>query len=89
MENLLLSALSLVLAYFLGAIPTGYWCGKMLKGIDIREHGSKNMGATNVLRVLGKGPGIAVLLIDIVKGIVPVAVIAGAMGVDEDRKSVV
>lgn len=74
MDNMLPIAASLALAYLLGAIPTGYWAGKLLKGIDIRQHGSKNMGATNVLRVLGKGPGLCVLLIDIAKGIVPVAV---------------
>jgi glycerol-3-phosphate acyltransferase PlsY len=50
----------------------GYLAGKMLKGIDIREHGSRNVGATNVLRVIGKGPGIAVYLLDAVKGLLPV-----------------
>lgn len=61
-------ALVLVVSYLLGSIPTGYWLGKLLKGIDIREHGSKSTGATNVLRTVGKGPAIAVLLIDILKG---------------------
>ena len=83
METLLLTVLSLGIAYFLGAIPTGYWCGKWLKGIDIREHGSKNMGATNVFRVLGKGPGVAVLIIDILKGIIPVTVITDALGLND------
>jgi glycerol-3-phosphate acyltransferase PlsY len=59
-------------AYLLGALPTGYWAGKLLKGIDIREHGSRSTGATNVLRTLGKGPAIAVLLIDILKGAVAI-----------------
>lgn len=59
-------------AYLCGALPTGYWAGKLLKGIDIREHGSKSTGATNVLRTLGKGPAIAVLLIDILKGAVAI-----------------
>lgn len=58
----------LLVAYLLGSIPTGYWAGKLLKGIDIREHGSKSTGATNVLRTLGKGPALAVLLIDVFKG---------------------
>lgn len=58
----------LLVAYLLGSIPTGYWTGKLLKGIDIREHGSKSTGATNVLRTLGKGPALAVLLIDVFKG---------------------
>jgi glycerol-3-phosphate acyltransferase PlsY len=60
--------LVLVVAYLFGSIPTGYWAGLLLKGIDIREHGSKSTGATNVLRTLGKGPAIVVLLIDILKG---------------------
>jgi len=83
MENPLLVVLNLALAYLLGAIPTGYWCGKMLKGIDIREHGSKNMGATNVLRVLGKGPGSAVLAIDILKGVIPVTLFANVLGLND------
>jgi glycerol-3-phosphate acyltransferase PlsY len=62
------AVLTLVFAYLLGAIPTGYWTGLLLKGIDIREHGSKSTGATNVLRTLGKGPAIGVLAIDILKG---------------------
>ncbi len=65
---LLLNGLLLLLAYGLGSIPTGYWAGKILKGIDIREHGSKSTGATNVLRTLGKGPALTVLLVDIAKG---------------------
>jgi len=55
-------------AYMIGSFPTGYLAGRLLKGIDIREHGSGSTGATNVLRVLGKGPGAAVLIIDILKG---------------------
>nr|WP_290227372.1 glycerol-3-phosphate 1-O-acyltransferase PlsY [Trichocoleus desertorum] len=63
------NAVLLVVAYFLGSIPPGYLAGQLLKGIDIREHGSGSTGATNVLRTLGKGPAIAVLLIDILKGV--------------------
>lgn len=55
----------------LGSIPTGYLWAKA-KGIDIRTVGSGNIGATNVMRILGKGPGVAVLLIDALKGFVPV-----------------
>ncbi|WP_447014842.1 glycerol-3-phosphate 1-O-acyltransferase PlsY [Rhizobium sp. KDH_Rht_773_N] len=58
----------LLIAYLLGSIPTGYIAGKTLRGIDIREHGSKSTGATNVLRTLGKGPALCVLVIDILKG---------------------
>lgn len=57
-----------VIAYLLGSTPSGYWVGKLLRGIDIREHGSKSTGATNVLRVLGKWPALIVLLVDVAKG---------------------
>lgn len=56
-----------IFGYLLGSIPTGYLVAKA-RGIDIRTVGSKNMGATNVFRTLGKGPGIFVLLIDALKG---------------------
>jgi glycerol-3-phosphate acyltransferase PlsY len=62
----------IIVAYFVGSIPTGYWLGKYWKGIDIRQHGSGNVGATNVLRVLGKGPGVFTLLMDVLKGAIPV-----------------
>jgi glycerol-3-phosphate acyltransferase PlsY len=62
------SILALAIAYVLGSLPTGYLAGQWLKGIDIREHGSGSTGATNVLRTLGKGPGLVVLLIDMLKG---------------------
>jgi glycerol-3-phosphate acyltransferase PlsY len=55
-------------AYLLGSIPTGYLAGRYLEGIDIREHGSGSTGATNVLRTLGKTAGIAVLIVDALKG---------------------
>jgi glycerol-3-phosphate acyltransferase PlsY len=59
-------------AYLCGSVPTGYWLGKLLKGIDIREHGSRSTGATNVLRTLGKLPATAALLIDLMKGVAAV-----------------
>ena len=67
--TLLLAAIgSIIIAYLLRSIPTGYLAGKVLRGIDIREHGSRSTGATNVLRTLGKGPAAVVLAIDIAKG---------------------
>ncbi len=63
----------LVVAYLLGSTPTGYLAGKLLKGIDIREHGSKSTGATNVLRTLGAGPALVVLLVDLLKGVAAIA----------------
>lgn len=56
----------------IGAIPTGYWLGRALRGVDIRQHGSGNLGATNVFRVLGAGPGAITLAVDILKGAVAV-----------------
>ena len=58
----------LAIAYLFGSTPTGYLAGKLLRGIDIREHGSKSTGATNVLRTLGKRPALVVLLVDVLKG---------------------
>jgi len=63
------SAAGLAIAYLLGSTPTGYLAGKLLKGIDIREHGSRSIGATNVLRTLGKWPALAVLSVDVLKGV--------------------
>jgi glycerol-3-phosphate acyltransferase PlsY len=62
-------------SYVCGSLPFGYWVGKW-KGIDIREHGSGNIGATNVIRVLGKKIGIPVFILDMLKGVLPV-VMAG------------
>lgn len=56
-------------AYLLGSVPTAVWTGRLLHGIDIREHGSGNAGATNVMRVLGVKTGLPVLLIDLLKGL--------------------
>ncbi|WP_315759722.1 glycerol-3-phosphate 1-O-acyltransferase PlsY [Bradyrhizobium sp. SZCCHNRI2007] len=62
------SVIGWVIAYLLGSIPTGYLAGKLLKGIDLREHGSRSTGATNVLRTLGKWPALVVLVADVLKG---------------------
>lgn len=62
----------LAIAYLAGSVPTAVWVGRWFYGIDIREHGSGNAGATNTFRVLGKQAGIPVLLIDALKGWLPV-----------------
>ncbi|MCK9217248.1 MAG: glycerol-3-phosphate 1-O-acyltransferase PlsY [Firmicutes bacterium] len=72
----------IVLAYFLGNFSTSYFIAKLFAGIDIRNHGSGNVGATNTLRVLGKKAGIIVLLGDILKGVI--AVILGKIIAGED-----
>jgi len=63
------SVFGLAMAYLFGSTPTGYLAGKLLKGIDIREHGSRSTGATNVLRTLGTWPALVVLLMDVLKGV--------------------
>ena len=71
-ENLLFPVLTgMVISYIIGSFPTSLLAGKILKGIDIRNHGSGNAGATNVLRILGWKPGLIVILIDILKGWIP------------------
>ncbi len=62
-----------MLAYLIGSIPTSVWIGKRFYNIDVREFGSGNAGATNTFRVLGKKAGIPVLIIDILKGSLAVA----------------
>jgi acyl phosphate:glycerol-3-phosphate acyltransferase len=75
-------ALWLAAAYLLGATPTAYLAGRLARGIDLREHGSRNLGATNVYRVLGWRWAIPVALVDIAKGAVPVALFARWAGMD-------
>ena len=72
---MILIAAGTLVAYLLGSIPTAYIFGKLLKGIDVREHGSGNVGATNTLRAVGKLPALLVFLIDFAKGLVAVKVI--------------
>ncbi|MDX1972564.1 MAG: glycerol-3-phosphate 1-O-acyltransferase PlsY [Candidatus Sumerlaeia bacterium] len=67
------------LAYVVGGIPTGLIIGKVFAGIDLREHGSKNIGFTNALRVLGPKLGIPVLLIDVVKAVLPIVLLPWLM----------
>jgi glycerol-3-phosphate acyltransferase PlsY len=72
---LILNGSLLLIAYLLGSIPTGYWAGQLLQGIDIREQGSGSTGATNVLRTLGTFPAVIVLLVDILKGVGAIALV--------------
>jgi glycerol-3-phosphate acyltransferase PlsY len=74
--------LSVSVGYLSGALPFGYIAGR-LKGIDIRQHGSGNIGATNVIRVLGKGIGIPVFVLDLLKGWLPVWLAAHFWLVDQ------
>lgn len=60
--------IALLAAYLFGSIPTAVWLGQAFYGVDVREYGSGNAGATNTFRVLGAKPGLAVMIIDILKG---------------------
>ena len=66
--NIVNAGLSFCIAYLLGSIPAAVWVGKWFHDVDVREHGSSNAGATNVIRVLGWGTGIPVLIFDLGKG---------------------
>lgn len=68
MNDVIILILCCLGAYLLGSIPSAVWIGKRFHGIDVREHGSGNAGATNTFRVLGKKSGIAVLSADVLKG---------------------
>jgi glycerol-3-phosphate acyltransferase PlsY len=72
------AAAALAASYLVGAIPTSYLAGRLFRGIDLREHGSRNLGATNLYRVLGWRYAIPVGLFDAAKGLVPVLVFAPA-----------
>jgi glycerol-3-phosphate acyltransferase PlsY len=63
--------LTTIIAYLSGSVPSAIWVGRMVRGIDIREHGSGNMGATNVARVLGLPWALLVAFLDIAKGFAP------------------
>lgn len=67
----MITILLMILAYILGSVPNALWIGKVFKGIDIREHGSRNTGSTNAARVLGAKLGILTLILDVSKGLVP------------------
>jgi glycerol-3-phosphate acyltransferase PlsY len=75
-------AFGLVPAYLAGSFPTAYLAGRLLKGIDLRTKGSGNLGATNVYRNLGAGAALVVLLVDALKGALPVYLIPRALQMD-------
>ncbi len=74
------AALIVVASYLAGSIPFGLMIGRFVKGIDIREHGSGNIGATNAGRVLGKKWGLICLLLDALKGLLPVLLLPRLIG---------
>ncbi|MGL5050333.1 MAG: glycerol-3-phosphate 1-O-acyltransferase PlsY [Fusobacteriaceae bacterium] len=70
-----------VISYLFGALPNGVWVGKISKNIDIREYGSKNSGATNAYRILGAKYGILVLILDALKGYLPLLIASSVFGI--------
>lgn len=80
--ELLLIVTGVVISYLIGSMPTALWVGKAFYGLDIREHGSGNSGATNTFRVLGKKAGTAVLLIDVIKGLTAASLVRYLQFVD-------
>lgn len=77
----------LVLGYVLGSFPTSYLVGRM-RGVDLREHGSGNLGATNVYRVLGAGAALPVVFVDVLKGWVPTRLFPGWDGSADTRLAI-
>ncbi len=82
LSNIFITTGIFAIAYLFGSLPTGYLAGKLLQGIDIREHGSGSTGATNVLRTLGKVPGSIVLFIDALKGALAVTLVQAIFRLD-------
>lgn len=73
---------AMAISYLCGSVPSSVWWGKGFFGIDIREHGSHNAGATNTFRVLGPKAGVPVLLLDVLKGFLPVRLLPLWSGVE-------
>ena len=76
-------AIGLLVAYLVGSIPAAYLAGRAVRGIDLREHGSGNLGATNVMRVMGAKIGMIVLAFDAAKGALPVLLLPPLFGVEQ------
>lgn len=76
MNSILALFLSVISAYLIGSIPTSFILAKLTKGIDIRDFGSGNVGATNVFRVVGKMPALIALIVDVAKGALVVTLVA-------------
>jgi len=79
-------AVALLAAYLSGSIPVSVWWGRAFFGLDVREHGSLNAGATNTFRVLGWRAGLPVLLLDIAKGFLPVRILPNLSGLEPDSE---
>lgn len=80
MEEIIKLLLIIVLSYLSGALPTAVIVSKVFFGFDIRQKGSGNMGSTNAFRILGWKWGVVVQIVDVLKGVIPVVVIAELLG---------
>jgi glycerol-3-phosphate acyltransferase PlsY len=89
MDEALMIAASLIIAYFLGSIPSAFIAGRLIKKIDIRQVGSRNMGAMNTFYSLGFIPGALVLATDILKGVAAVAVARALAGISTGGETLV
>ena len=78
------SVAAVMVAYLFGSIPSSVWWGRFFHGIVVREHGSRNAGATNTFRVLGWRAGVPVLMLDIAKGFLPVRILPNFSGLEPD-----
>lgn len=76
------AVIAVVIAYLAGSVPWAYIAGRLLKGIDLRQHGSGNLGATNVYRVLGAPAAVVVLVLDAAKGALPVLLLPSLTRLD-------
>ncbi|MFQ5905449.1 MAG: glycerol-3-phosphate 1-O-acyltransferase PlsY [bacterium] len=74
--------IGLIAGFVPGSIPFGLITARLLRGIDIRKYGSGNIGAANVARVVGKGPGLLVFLLDVLKGLLPALILRVTLGTD-------
>jgi len=80
METLYKAGIFILLCFGVGSLPFGYWIPKLFRGVDIRNFGSRNIGSTNVFRVMGWKGGVAVLLFDLTKGFLPTLVARSLWG---------
>src|SRR3990172_2934792 len=82
MNTPILIGILLFLCFGIGSLPFGYWIPKIFRGVDIRKVGSKNIGTTNVFRVMGWRGGIPVLIFDLSKGFLPTFVVRSFWGIE-------
>jgi acyl phosphate:glycerol-3-phosphate acyltransferase len=84
----MIGGVGVLLSYLLGAIPSSYIAGRLTKGIDLRQHGSGNLGATNAFRVLGARVAAPVMVFDVAKGFAPVWFLPGWLGIAPGQRLV-